>query len=223
MKKCNTQKQAKPESKSFWTPTRLVATAVAMCLLCAFGVSSCHSGDETTKRTAEAPKVPPNARPNPAPPSVSTTLSQDMRDAELPTINGSSIKLANYSGKVVLVNLWATWCGPCRMETPELVRLHKEYASKGLAMVGLSTENPEASAEQVRNFVRDYNVDYQIGWATPEVAMGFMQLTGRNAIPQSFIIGPQGQVLNRFVGFNAASTPEQLRQAIETALSNNAD
>src|SRR4030095_8337998 len=123
--------------------------------------------------------------------SVSTTLPQDMRDAELPTINGSSIKLANYSGKVVLVNLWATWCGPCRMETPELVRLHKQYSSKGLAMVGLSTENPEASAEQVRDFVRDYNVDYQIGWATPEVAMSFMQLTGRNAIPQTFIIGPQ--------------------------------
>jgi hypothetical protein len=90
-------------------------------------------------------------------------------------------------------------------------------------MVGLSTENPSASAEQVRNFVRDFNVDYQIGWATPTVQLGFMQLTGRNAIPQSFIIGPDGRVLNRFVGFNPATTPDQLKQAIEAALSSNAD
>jgi thiol-disulfide isomerase/thioredoxin len=141
----------------------------------------------------------------------------------MPLVNGSSTKLANYSGKVLLVNLWATWCGPCRLETPELVRLHKEYRGKGLTMVGLSTENATASAELVRNFVRDFNVDYDIGWATPQVAMGFMQLTGRNAIPQSFIIGPDGRVLNRFVGFNPVTTPEQLKQAIEAALSNNAD
>ena len=139
----------------------------------------------------------------------------------MPSVSGSAIKLANYSGKVVLVNLWATWCGPCRLETPELVKLHQEYHSKGLEMVGLSTENPEDSAEMVRDFVREYNVDYPIGWATREVALSFMQLSGRNAIPQSFIIAPDGRVLNQFVGFNAVQTPEKLRQAIEAALTAN--
>jgi thiol-disulfide isomerase/thioredoxin len=139
----------------------------------------------------------------------------------MPSVNGSAIKLANYSGKVVLVNLWATWCGPCRLETPELVKLHQEYRSKGLEMVGLSTENPEASAEMVRDFVRQYNVDYPIGWATREVALSFMRLSGRNAIPQSFIIAADGRVLNQFVGFNALQTPDELRQAIEAALTAN--
>jgi thiol-disulfide isomerase/thioredoxin len=136
----------------------------------------------------------------------------------MPSVNGNAIKLANYSDKVVLVNLWATWCGPCRLETPELVQLHKEYGSKGLAVVGLSTENPQASAEMVREFVRDYNVDYPVGWATREVAVSFMRLTGRNAIPQSFIIAPDGRVLDQFVGFSPHQTPEKLRQAIEAAL-----
>ena len=194
-----------------------MATLLVMCLLAVIGMSSCQSSDETAKIS------PPSTAPiktAPAPPAAAATASlpANVREAELPAANGRAIKLADYSGKVLLVNLWATWCGPCRLETPELVRLHKEYRSKGLEMVGLSTENPDASAESVRNFVRDFNVDYAVGWATPEVALSFMQLTGRNAIPQSFIIAPDGRVLNRFVGFSATNTPDQLRQAIEQAL-----
>lgn len=139
----------------------------------------------------------------------------------MPSLKGNALKLADYSDKVVLVNLWATWCGPCQLETPELVRLHKEYGSKGLALVGLSTEDPESSAELVRDFVRHFNVDYPVGWATREVKIGFMQLTRKNAIPQSFIIARDGRVLNQFVGFSAQHTPEKLRQAIEAALDAN--
>jgi thiol-disulfide isomerase/thioredoxin len=212
-------KRAQIANRVFWTPTRVLVTMITMSLLAAVGVSSCQSGDETSRVRPAAPKAPVSSAPNaPAAPVATASLPSSVREAELPSANGQAIKLANYSGKVILINLWATWCGPCRLETPELVRLHKEYRSKGLEMVGLSTENPDASAESVRNFVRDFNVDYPIGWATPEVAMSFMQLTGRNAIPQSFIIAPDGRILNRFVGFNAAQTPEQLRQAIEQAL-----
>jgi len=83
-------------------------------------------------------------------------------------------------------------------------------------MVGLSTENPDSSAESVRNFVRDFDVDYRIGWATPDVAITLMQ--GRDAIPQSFIISREGRIVRRFVGFNPVSTPPQIKQAIEEAL-----
>ena len=218
----SSNKRAQSTTRTFWTPTRVVTTVLTMCLLAAIGVSSCQSGDETARVTPATPKAPVKPAPAaPAAPEAIASLPASVRDAELPAANGRAIKLANYSGKVMLVNLWATWCGPCRLETPELVRLHKEYQSKGLEMVGLSTENPNASAESVRNFVRTFNVDYPVGWATPEVAMAFMQFTGRNAIPQSFIIAPDGRILNRFVGFNASQTPEQLRQAIEQALNSN--
>ena len=85
-------------------------------------------------------------------------------------------------------------------ETPELVNLYKENRARGLEIVGLSTENPEESAEKVRQFVQDFEVNYRIGWATPEVALTLMQ--GRDAIPQSFVIGRDGRVIKRFVGFN---------------------
>jgi thiol-disulfide isomerase/thioredoxin len=220
----SSKKSAAPK-QTLLTPGRVVITALTLIIAAAIGVSSCNSSDETARvRPAGSQPQPVRpAQPATKPPTISASLSDEMREETMPMVNGSSIKLANYSGKVLFVNLWATWCGPCRMETPELVRLHKEYGGKGLTMVGLSTENPDASADLVKEFVHQYNVDYQIGWATPNVQMGFMQLTGRNAIPQSFIIGPDGRVLNRFVGFNPATTPEQLKQAIEAALGNAAD
>lgn len=185
----------------FWTPLRLVTTVIAFGLLLAIGVSSCNSNDPPSKTGA--------ARAN--------VLPRQVMEAENRAASGSTpIKLANYSGKVMLVNLWATWCGPCRMETPELVRLHKEFQDRGVEMIGLSTENPDASARSVSDFVREFNVDYQIGWAKPEVAMAMMQ--GRTNIPQSFIIARDGRVVRRFIGFNPQTTPTQLKEALEQAL-----
>jgi len=182
----------------FWTPLRLVTTVIALGLLVAIGVSSCNSNDAPTK----------TARAN--------TLPRQVLEAENLAASGAPIKLGDYSGKVLLVNLWATWCGPCRMETPELVRLHKEFQSRGVEMIGLSTENPDASARSVSDFVREFNVDYQIGWAKPEVAQIMMQ--GRTSIPQSFIIARDGRVIRRFIGFNPETTATQIKEALEQAL-----
>jgi peroxiredoxin len=191
----------------FWTPLRLACTVISLGLLAAFGVSSCNSNDP-----------PYNARSSSAPtrPTAMVTLPRPVLDAENKAASGGAIKLADYSGKVLLVNLWATWCGPCRMETPELVKLHSEYQSRGVEMVGLSTEDPDASAESVAEFVREYNVKYHIGWATRDVAIALMQ--GSTNIPQSFIIARDGRILKRFIGFRPDATPQQIRQALDEAL-----
>ena len=191
----------------FWTPLRLACTVISLGLLAAFGVSSCNSNDP-----------PYNARSSSAPsrPTGLVTLPRPVLDAENRAASGGPIKLADYSGKVLLVNLWATWCGPCRMETPELVKLHGEYQSRGVEMVGLSTEDPDASAESVAEFVKEYNVKYHIGWATRDVAIALMQ--GRTNIPQSFIIARDGRILKRFIGFRPDATPQQIRQALDEAL-----
>ena len=205
------------EPKSFWTPLRLASTVTVLTLVALFGASSCNSNDEPAKREP-APKantVPANpgaAAPAPA----SAALPATVRDAQLKAVNGSPIKLGDYSGKVLVVNLWATWCGPCRSEIPELVKLYREFRPQGLEIVGLSTENPESSAEGVRQFVSDFNMDYRVGWATADVALTLMN--NRNAIPQSFVISRDGRVLTRFVGFNASETPLKLRKAVEEAL-----
>lgn len=194
----------------FWTPLRVACTVIALGLLAAFGVSSCNSNDASSSTTNA------NRTAAPARPVALATLPQPILDAENKATSGGPIKLGNYSGKVLLVNLWATWCGPCRSEIPELVKLHKEFQSRGVEMIGLSTEDPEASAESVSDFVREYKVDYQIGWAKREVAATLMQ--GRGSIPQSFVIGRDGRIVRRFIGFRPDLTPGQIKAALEEAL-----
>ena len=182
----------------FWTPLRIVSALIVLVLLAGFGISSCNLSGPSS-RTANLPVVP------------QVVLSTEMRAA-----NGDPIKLSNYSGKVLFVNLWATWCGPCRMETPELVRLHKEYQPRGVEFVGLSTEDPNTSAQKVRDFVTQYGVGYHIGWATREVALTLMD--GRATIPQSFIITRDGRLFKKIEGFHPRRTPPELRKALDEAL-----
>jgi peroxiredoxin len=200
-------KKEGPGSIKFWTPLRLVSTLIVLGLLAAFAATSCNSNDPPSKTASTAETL--------------LAVPPVVLDSELKSANGQPIKLANYSGKVLLVNLWATWCQPCQRETPELVRLHKEYQDRGLEMVGLSTEDPVASAQSVQNFVQHYQVDYPVGWATRDVAIALMQLTGKSSIPQSFIITRDGHIKKQFIGFHPTQTPPLLKQAIEEALTDN--
>ena len=209
--------------KRLWTPARIAFTVLVLSLFAALGISSCSSGDErrsnppasgvATDTNAPNRGAPPAS--NVAPPPV-TMLPASVTEAELRALTGAPIKLSNYAGKVLLVNLWATWCGPCRLETPELVKLNKEFRSQGLEVIGLSTENADDSADEVREFVQNYKVDYRVGWSGSQVAVALMQ--GRDAIPQSFVISRSGRIVKRFVGFNAVATPDQIRAAIQEAL-----
>ena len=191
--------------RKFWTPLRVVTTFIALAMLVSLGLSSCNSNEPPA--TSSGPARPASSGP---------TLPPNVLNADLRTVNGNSIKLSNYSGKVLLVNLWATWCGPCRTEIPELVRLYKEFQPQGLEIVGLSTENPDASADSVRDFVRSYQMGYAVGWAPADVSISLMQ--GNTAIPQSFLVARDGRILKRFVGFSADKTPPVLREAVEAAL-----
>ena len=207
-------KKQEPGPITFWSPLRLVSTLIVLGLVAAFAASSCNSNDPESKAPATAAK--PGASPAATLPVPPVVLATEMRST-----NGQPIKLSNYSGKVLLVNLWATWCGPCRRETPELVRLHKEYQARGVEMVGLSTEDPIASAQSVHDFVQQFQVDYQVGWATRDVAIALMQLSGRSSIPQSFIITRSGRIKKQFIGFDPTRTPPLLKQALEDALIDN--
>src|SRR5882672_3823563 len=204
--------------KTLWTPARLAFTVLVLSLLAAFGISSCNSGDEPHKNPSVATGngAARNAPARNLAPPLLTTLPASVVDAELKAVTGAPIKLSSYSGKVLLVNLWATWCGPCRLETTELVKLHKEFRSQGVEVVGLSTEDPDDSADAVREFVHNYNVDYRVGWSGEQVAITLMQ--GQESIPQSYVISRSGRVVKRFVGFNPTLTPSQIREALQAAL-----
>src|SRR6266513_267441 len=203
-----------------WTRERIISVAASLVVILVLAITLNHIGDFVPVATAATP-TPVNANAPaptsaPAAPPALADLPPAVSVAPLKDAKGASFKLADFFGKVQVVNLWATWCGPCRQEIPELVKLHKEFHSRGVEMIGLSTENPDASAEKVRKFIQDFQVDYRIGWAPAEVAAPLMQ--GHEAIPQTFVISRDGWILKHFVGFSAANTPAQLRQALEEAL-----
>jgi peroxiredoxin len=210
------KRKLSPRKKRFWMPERLIVAAVIVSLVVAVVILSCKLREKLVTTTQTPPQVTFTATtPTSAPPAL-TAMPPQVSAASLKDANGSSFTLADFYGKVMVVNLWASWCGPCRQEIPELVKLHKEFHSRGVEMVGLSTENPNASAQKVHKFIDDFQVDYRIGWAPDEVAATLMQ--GRELIPQSFVVSRDGRILKRFVGFNATNTPAQLKQALEEAL-----
>jgi len=209
--------------ETVWTMQRVISVAASLVMISALGIISYNIGDLVPVATATTP-APVNANapaPTSAPavtdaPPAWTDLPPEVALAPLKDANGASFKLADFFGKVVVVNFWATWCGPCRREIPELIKLHKEFQSHGVEMIGLTSEDPGASAEKVRKFIQDFQIDYRIGWATDQVSAPLMQ--GHTAIPQIFIISPDARILKRFVGFSPANTSRELKQALEEAL-----
>ena len=211
--------------ETVWTLQRVISIAASLVMISALGIISYNIGDVIPVATATTPaSVNANANvpaPTPAPvvtdaPPAWTDLPPEVAMAPLKDANGAPFKLADFFGKVVVVNFWATWCGPCRREIPELIKVHKEFQSRGVEMIGLTAEDPDSSAERVRKFIQDFQIDYRIGWIPGQVAAPLMQ--GRTAIPQIFIISPDARIVKRFVGFSPANTSAELKQALEEAL-----
>ena len=129
------------------------------------------------------------------------------------SIDGDSVSLAGQRGKVVLFNIWATWCIPCREELPALQRLHERYASQGLSLVGVSVD-ARGEEENVRDFARRYGITYPI-WLDPdERAPGLFLAVG---VPATYLIGRDGTLLWRRIGPVRDDDPT-LRRALEQAL-----
>jgi thiol-disulfide isomerase/thioredoxin len=200
-----------------WTPARLALTLVVLALITAFGASSCNRNSEAPKTTESAAKTGDTANKPASAPAPAAPLPASLMTTELKTIDGKTIKLADYAGKVVVVNLWATWCGPCRYEIPHLINLAEEYKGR-VEFIGLTNEDPVDDLEKVKGFVRDQKINYTIGWTTQEFALGMMQGQIRNSIPQSFVIARDGRVLKRFIGFSPTNTPPQMHDALEQAV-----
>ena len=224
-----------PEQSKLSTGNHLPRTgfwpAVALSFICAsasFGLSGCGSRDQTTGSGVASSS--PATNTNPARPAAPTrivptgpvALSQEIRETKVKTLDGGSLKLSDYDNKVVVVNIWATWCGPCRQEMPDLVKISSEYKSRGVVVLGLATEYNERQGEAyVRDFIRTNGITYRIIWDDGTLDQPLRQaVNARSTIPQSLVISRDGKIVKHFPGFNALSTPALMRQAIEEALNN---
>ena len=136
-------------------------------------------------------------------------------DLTMETIDGASISMADQLGKVVLVNFWATWCGPCREEIPYLVQLAARYPDH-LTVIGVSED--AGGADLVAAFAAQYGVNYPVVMSTPEIKRAF---PGVVALPTSFVVDPEGRIVESHVGLISPIVLEQETRYL-TSLPNDA-
>jgi len=128
--------------------------------------------------------------------------------------NNQRMTLANYKGKVVLLDFYATWCQPCRAETPHLVRLQQQYADQGLQIIGLNVGGEDDRAE-VPAYAKEFGIQYQMGFPEDEFADDY--LSDNQNIPQAFLFDRSGNLVKRFVGYSEDSGAE-LESVIKSSL-----
>ena len=210
-------------SQSFWTAKRVISTFIVFSFVAIIGFSSCNSNESTvntnvantngSSTTGTKPNLPP---PPPSTTAKLTPVPEEVSEADITSVSGKRFKISDYKGKVLLVNLWATWCGPCRFETPEIVKISKEFKDKNVEVIGLDIDPIQDDEENILEFVKEFKVPYTIALIDLELKEALADGGSMN-IPQNLIITRDGKLLARFDGYNA-QRPRQIREALQAAL-----
>ena len=131
-------------------------------------------------------------------------------DFELQTPDGGSFKLSSLRGKAVLLNFWATWCSPCKIEMPWFVEMQKEYGPQGFQIVGVAMD--DAAADDIAKFAKDMGINYPVLLGKESVGESY---GGVGVLPTTFFIDRTGKVIAREFGLQSRSVfVDHIKQAL---------
>lgn len=130
-------------------------------------------------------------------------------DFTLKDIDGASVKLTDYKGKVVLLNFWATWCGPCEQEIPAFVEMYDRYKDKGFVILGVSIDDPP---EALRAYAKSHRMQYPVLQMQSDVEDAYGPIFG---VPMSYFIARDGSICKRHLG---PATREQVERELKALL-----
>ena len=164
------------------------------------------------QRAAATTTTSGTAQPQPAAPAGPTEVGDAMPAYSAKLLDGTAYDLAADKGKVVLINVWATWCGPCRFEIPELQKLHDQHAAHGFKVVGVSVD--EGDPAEVKQFVTDQKMTYPVVVDAEGRIASVLQTT---VLPTSVLVDRNGKIVWRQIGAIAPHDPK-LTRALDAAL-----
>ena len=144
-----------------------------------------------------------NSKVNPSASAPDKLKGQPAPEFELASLDGKTVHLADYRGKAVLLNFWATWCEPCKIEMPWFVDLQNKYGSEGLQVVGIAMD--DANQQDITKFAKDMGVNYPILLGKEAVGEAY---GGIPFLPSTFYIGRDGKVVDKVFGLKSKSEIE---------------
>jgi cytochrome c biogenesis protein CcmG/thiol:disulfide interchange protein DsbE len=134
----------------------------------------------------------------------------------LKDLNGKTVSLEEYRGRIVVVDFWATWCPPCLMSIPELVEIQEKYRDKGVTILGISVDVPDSISEaDLRAFKNKLKMNYTVLRADRQVMADYFAGGGAQmAIPTLFVVDQQGKIREKHVGFRPGKLEETLQRLL---------
>ena len=180
-------------------PVVLLVVGVVVAVMLLFGVYMAHRPARSGMATAKG-------------------ASQDAHDFALKSLDGKTVHLSDFKGKAVLLNFWATWCEPCKIETPWLVELQKQYGPQGLQIVGVDMQD-DASVEEVASFAKDMGIGYPILVGKPSEQDAIADAYGGVPfLPETFLIDRDGKLVGKILGLKSKSNIEdEIKMALAPA------
>jgi thiol-disulfide isomerase/thioredoxin len=171
-------------------PLALIVVAVAVAAMLFFGL-------HMARRSASNARI---MKSTPAP------------DFTLEALNGGTMRLSDLRGKAVLLNFWATWCGPCKIETPWRVEFQNQYGHEGLQIVGV--EAGDDGKDDIAKFVKDMGINYPVLIGKDAVGDAY---GGIPALPETFFIGRDGKIVDKSLGLHGrAEIEDSIKKALDT-------
>jgi thiol-disulfide isomerase/thioredoxin len=174
---------------------------LALVVVALIAAGMLYFGMHMARRSGPTPRI---AKSSPAP------------DFTLESLDGKNMRLSDLRGKAVLLNFWATWCGPCKIETPWLVELQNQYGSQGLQVIGVAMD--DSGKEDIAKFAKDMGVNYPVLLGKEAVGDAY---GGVPALPESFFIGRDGKIVDKIIGLKGkAEIEDSIKKALDTLAAN---